>query len=119
MNLSTDETELLDASRSWPETQRLFMAGVDQTRRQYEVAASWYDRSFDGSVGACCFIQQGSLLEELVGDFVVVTLEGRKLYLYCVGGGPIETEIAVTQRAFIEMAPLWKESVPVYVQATQ
>lgn len=118
MTASTDEIEILDAARAWETSQALFLHGADETRTRFHVACGHYDEVLDPNVGACCLVRQGSDLEELVGEFVIVTFLRVKLYLYCVGGAPLDTDVALTRRAFMELAPLWTATVPVYVQAT-
>lgn len=116
MTLSVDEPEIQDGSRAWAKAQELFAGPPDSTRQRYDVDCSWYDTSVDDNLGAFCLIQAGHALEEVVGEVVQVKYRSRTIYVYCIGGADIDTPIALTRYAMLQLHDLAVDSIRVAVR---
>jgi hypothetical protein len=111
------EPEILDGMRSYEAAQTAYAGVPDPTRTRFSTIAGWYDTSIDDNEGYFCMVQQGSRLEELIGDIVHIRYRRRSLNVYCIGGTALPTEIALFRAAYFRLQMLNTEEIKVTVQA--
>jgi hypothetical protein len=111
-----DELEVLDGLRAWDEAQAAFQGTLDTTRTRWLVDLGWYDTSIDDREGAFAMVQQGSDLEEMVGDVVRVDYGSKVAYVYMLGGADLSAPMSLSRPAYFRLAMLSVATIPVAVQ---
>lgn len=105
------EPEIQDGQRALPKTQELFAGQPRITGLKDPVTIGWYGTEVSPYRGAFCFVREGAGYGSLVGEFVRITYRRRSVICYCLGETPeIEQTVAVTRRAFLELA------IPAYAE---
>lgn len=111
-----DEPLILDGLRGWLDSQAALRGVPDVTFRAAPTAAGWYDTSVDDHEGAFCLINNGSALEDLVGNVVQVDTDSDTIWVYCLGGAALDNDIALARTAFARLGMLSEDELDVVVR---
>lgn len=116
------EPEIQDGSRAFPKTQELFVGVGVTPGLPNPNQVSWYGTNISPNVGAFALVREGDGLEDLVGEFLSITrAENRAaVRVYVLGEYPeLETPIAISRRAFLQIELLPLTPTIAYVEQIQ
>lgn len=95
---------------------------VQDTLMQYSTrrldglfTCGWYGTAIQPERGSFCIVNANGDLANQIGNYLSVTYGGLSTALYCVETRQIPYDIAITRRAFLDLAPLWKPYLNVRV----
>lgn len=97
------------------------LASGPSTSSVFNVYASWHGALVDPERGSFAVVRAGGELEDLIGDRVRVTTRvgaaiAMVAYVNNVSDIAEDTEISLTRRLFLQMAPLGLDRLPVTVE---
>lgn len=112
------EPEILEARRSFPDTQAaMAAAGVPTLFGADFYTVSWKGHELTGTQGSFCVVRADGPLANLVGDHLRLRFGASKsVFVYCVGSANLEVDIGVTRRAFAALELLAVDSITVLVE---
>jgi hypothetical protein len=109
------ELEILQGRRAFPETQALWLVtSVERVPRRVDVG--WHD-AYDldqaavRETGAFAVVRDGGPYEDLVGEFLIVTVVRRRAVVYCLGRADVPADLSLTRRAFLAVGQLYQSRV--------
>lgn len=112
-----DEPEILDGMRGLADAQAAFQGVPDPTSARYITDCGWYDTDVDEHEGFFCLVQADTDLEDLIGDVALIRTSAKSVLVYCVGATGLPTQLALARTAFVQLAALSDETIPVQAQA--
>jgi len=115
------EPEVLASRRAFAHAQAQFRGGTG-ARVTSAAAASWYGSNVYPEGGALAVVRPGGALEDYVGEVLYIQFiepgAERHVYVYVpASSGAVEddVDIALARRAFLELVPLYRETISVAV----
>ncbi|HEX7088725.1 MAG TPA: hypothetical protein VF192_01235 [Longimicrobiales bacterium] len=117
--MAIPELEVLNARRAWAESQALLGAVPSRTLGRVDVG--WHVATTHPEVGAFAVARSGGPYdvdgpEELVGDILRLSVGGREVFVFCVGGADVPTDLSLSRPAFFKLDLLTRESVDALVE---
>lgn len=109
------EQEIQDATRAYPEAQRL-LGGVPLRRLPARVDVGWHGTSTEPIAGATCVISDDSGLDDLIGEVLKISSGQRSTFVYCLGSRSVPQPLSLSRRAFLSLGLLALESLPCLVE---
>jgi expansin (peptidoglycan-binding protein) len=111
----TRRQEILDARRSFPETQDL-LRGIPVRRAGGAVEVGWHDQTLDIEAPAFATVRPGGLYADLVGEILRVVSDGREAFVYVHRSAGTDADVSLCRRAFMELGPLWNGTITCVVE---
>ena len=75
----------------------------------------WYGTAIHPERGSFCLVNEASKLGDRVGDYLRVSYLSKSVTVYCVQALTLPYDLALTRRAFFELAELWTPYLDVRV----
>lgn len=108
----------------WARAQQALATTGPLAGSRVSATCGWHGTGADPETGAFCVVRTGGPLSDLVGERLQVTYAGagpaRRVVVYCHDeqAFPVEfdEDLSLTRRAFMALAPLASDSVPVTVE---
>lgn len=105
------EQEILDGRRAFPVTQGLFPA-TPRDRVPSVFSVSWAGSDLIGESSAFAVVDQNqAALGDLIGEFLRLDLDRRSVVVYVLGSRDLDSDVALTRRAFMALGLLSSPAV--------
>lgn len=80
-----------------------------------EFVCGWYGTSINDERGSFCIVSSNGELADRVGSYLRISYLTNHVSLYCVESHDILYDLAITRRAYWELAALWTPNLSVRV----
>lgn len=110
-----NEPEVLEARLAFPDGQDA-LNGVPESAGAGPYTLSWYGTQVHDERGSFGLVNAIGPLADLVGDRVQILYKTHSVRVYVFGSTDLDTDIAITRRAFASIELLAKDSINVRVQ---
>lgn len=110
------EPDILNGMRGLTGAQSAFAGVADPVKTRFITDCGWYGTDVDEHEGFFCLAQADSALEDLIGEVVQIRYGVRSVLVYCVGATELPGELSLARTAYMQLAPLNVESIPVQAQ---
>lgn len=104
--MDTTEADILYARGAFPEIQ-LELSAFPSRRIDGLFSCGWYGTAINDERGSFCIVNSEGPLAEMVGEYLRVYYLTKDVALYCVESHAIPYDLAITRRAYFELASLW------------
>lgn len=110
---------VLISQLGWRSSQQLLAKGSAVVGSTRSSSCGWHGRTFDERQGATAIVRLGGPLVDLIGKRLKVQSDYQgntaTIYVLVVGVDTVAEGISLSRRAFLELAPLSTDELPVNV----
>lgn len=110
----TEERDIIFARGAFPDVQA-DLAVYPPRAINGVFTCGWYGTAINPERGSFCLVNEDGPLADRVGDYLRLSYLSEQVTLYCVEALSLPYDLAVTRRAFFELAELWTPYLDVRV----
>lgn len=106
------EPLIIEGRQGFADAQAALAGTVDTTIADRRLDVGWYGSQVIATRGCFAVVDvEREDLGGLVGDVLLLTHGSRYVYVYCVARAQVSLPLCISRRAFMALAPAYKDSV--------